>query len=546
MKRRLSLGLDLSTQKLSATVVDIDRRENVHEHSLDYARDSRLGDFGIRGRDYIVPPRVDGEADQPPDLYFASLDALFDDLKNAGVSLKEIVVINDSGQQHGHVYLNSDARLLFARLNQKESVQSDIVTLLSGCLAYGLAPIWMTSNTVEQAEFVRAFVGGKGPAIKLSGSDMPLRFTGSVVRRVAQQFPGAYRQTDCIQLISSLIPAILTGNSRVPTDYGNASGTSLMNYSRKQWSGLLVRATSDGLPGGATALRRKLPPIVPPDTIVGTIAAYFAGKYGFDESCRIVAGSGDNPQSKVLVAGDLLSLGTSLVNMVATDGKLLDMNGYANAMYDGVGRPFMFGCRTNGAMVWDQVRAMYGMGKEEYATAEGLLQQVPVGRNLVFWQPRMESFPVSAGFALSRAEGDKPSLGTDYAGVIETALAAVYHHSRGFARETTEPLHVTGGARNSPGIMRRVSAIWRRQVIPVAKGGAALGAAIAGACAFLQSNGEKADPEQLSTVLVQRGQAIQPKSEDVSAIHEAGGFMDRFTDEEAKLIKMHSAIPNRL
>jgi hypothetical protein len=48
-----------------------------------------------------------------------------------------------------------------------------------------------------------------------------------------------------------------------------------------------------------------------------------------------VAGSGDNPQSKVQVAGDLLSLGTSFVNMTSTDGKVIDKSGLANAMYDG-------------------------------------------------------------------------------------------------------------------------------------------------------------------------------------------------------------------
>ena len=88
-----------------------------------------------------------------------------------------------------------------------------------------------------------------------------------------------------------------------------------------------------------------------------------------------------------------LNLDTSLVNMVSTDGKTLDTNGFANAMYDGVGRPFMFGCRTNGTMVWDQLRAMYGMEKEEYGPAEEVLQQAPVAHYMVFWQPKNESFP---------------------------------------------------------------------------------------------------------------------------------------------------------
>jgi len=220
-ERRLALGMDLSTQSLSAVVLDIDSPTKVYEHSLDYLKDPRLDGFGIQRNDYIVPPRTGGEADQPPKMFFASLDAMFSDMEDAGVALKDIVVVNNSGQQHGHVYLNHSARSIFARLGEEDSKQSDLVTLLEGCLAYGLAPIWITSNTAKQAEFVRDYVGGKERVIKLSGSDAPLRFTGAVMRRVAQQFPEVYQQTDNIQLISSLVPAILTGNSKVPIDFGN-------------------------------------------------------------------------------------------------------------------------------------------------------------------------------------------------------------------------------------------------------------------------------------------------------------------------------------
>ena len=538
-ERRLALGMDLSTQSLSAVAVDIDSRTKVYERSLDYLKDPRLDGFGIQRKDYIVPPRTEGEADQPPKMFFASLDAMFSDMKDAGVALKDIVVVNNSGQQHGHVYLNHSAHSILARLSEEDSKQSDLVTLLEGCLAYGLAPIWMTSNTIKQAEFVRGYVGGKERMIKLSGSDAPLRFTGAVMRRVAQQFPEVYKQTDNIQLISSLVPAILTGNSKVPIDFGNGCGMSLMDYTHKRWSGLLIRATSDRLPGGEKAFRSKLPSIVAPDTIVGTIATYFIRKYGFAPACKIVVGSGDNPQSKVLVAGDLLSLGTSFVNMVSTEGRTLDMNGFANAMYDGVGRPFMFGCRTNGAIVWDQLRAMYGMEKEEYSPAEEALQRVPLAQNLVFWQPRNESFPSCGSFDLVRVGHATPNLGIDYAGLIETTLAAVHCHSRGFARETAEPLYVTGGATNSQGIMRRISAIWNRQVIPVETGGAALGAAVAGVYAFFKSEREEIDFDKFGASLLKKRDPIQPRREDVSAFYDSGGYLEKFAVEEAKLIAAH-------
>jgi xylulokinase len=538
-KRRLSLGLDVSTQSISAVVLDIDARSKVYEHSLDYYRDERLNTFGIRKEDYILPPETEGEASQPPELFFASLDAVFSDLKNA-VDPGDIVVINNAGQQHGHVYLNYEAKPIFHRLNEEGAVKSDLATLLKTSLAYHRAPIWMTSNTEEQAKFIRKHAGGKERAIKLSGSNMPLRFTGVVMRRTAEQHPEVYRRTDNIQLISSLVPAILMGNSRVPIDYGNACGTALMDYTQKRWSDVLMKAAADGLPGGDEALRSKLPALVAPDTLVGNIASYFVRKYGFSPGCKVAAGSGDNPQSKVLVAGDLLSLGTSLVYMVATDGKTLDMNGYANAMYDGVGRPFMFGCRTNGAMVWDRLRTMYGLAKEEYLLAEEALGRAPLAQSMVFWQPRSESFPPSGNIDMVRIGSETPGLGSDYAGIIETTLAAVYHHAQGFTKETSDPLYVTGGAKNSREIIRRVAAIWNRPITPIEEGGAALGAAVAGALAFLKSEGEKIDKERYIAGFLKRERSFPPKAEDILAFHRHGGYLDRFTVEESKLITLLS------
>ncbi len=535
---KLALGLDSSTQSLSATVIDINAAEKCFEHSLDYRADERLNRFGIR-EDYILPPREEGEAEQPPLMYLASLDALFADMREAGVPLESIRLINTSGQQHGHVYLNRDADTLFAQLNtsQGSGDMPDLKTLLEKVFAYPNAPIWMTANTVAQSDAVRKGVGGKAEMISLSGSDAPLRFTGAVMRRVGEQSPEQYASTAKIQLISSFVPAVLTGNANVPVDYGNACGMSLMNYRRKRWDSALLAATAHGLPGGVTEFRSKLPPLVPPDSVVGSLAAYYVEKYGFDPGCAVIAGSGDNPQAKVPVAGDLLSLGTSFVNMVSTDGDTLDPEGFANAMYDGINRPFMFGCRTNGAMVWDAVRANYNFTKEEYDPAEAALQAVVPGRFMTFWQPKTESFPVSGVFELIRTTSEQ-AFASDYTGIIETSLAALYTYSAVFTKQTHAPLFVTGGATDSPGIMRRVAGIWNRPTLPVEKGGASLGAAVAGVKALLARE-ETFDIETFSASLLRRGEPIQPNPADVAAYHGEGKYLQRFREKYEQITAEH-------
>lgn len=539
--QRLSLGLDSSTQKLQAIVIDIDTGEKVFDRTLNYRIDPRLKEFGLNN-DYILSPRNHGEADQPAKIYFASLDAMFEDIPPN--IRKNIVVINASGQQHGHVYLNEIARSFFDNVRtQKPDSDKNLASLLGLSLADDRAPIWMTSNTEVESAEIREYTGGKQTMIELSGSDSPLRFTGAIIRNRAKRDFQRVSDTWRIQLIGNLIPAVLTGNPDVPADFANACGMSLMDYRERQWSSKLIDAVSTGLSPSfrATELSDKLPKLVPPDSIVGVIARYFVEKYGFDAGCKVVAGSGDNPQSKVLVSGDLLSLGTSFVIMTSSCVDSRDMSGCANSMYDGIGRPFIFGCRTNGAMVWDKVRMeIHGLSKTDYETGEDTLRVTKVGgERMFFWQPKMESFPVSGIIPLTRVGYYNPYLSWDYNGVIETSLASVFINSQGFARQTREPLYVTGAATESPEIMRRVAAIWNRRVIPIEKGGASLGAAVAGAYSYSKSEPGFLGIEALNRAVLARGSPIEPRPDDVAAYHGEKGYLSRFRETEARLIKEH-------
>ncbi len=538
-EQRLSLGLDLSTQSLSAVVVDMATRRTMAACSLDYLADERLAGFGLE-KNYLLPPRRPGEADQPPLLFLAALDALFQDLREA-VDVTTIAVINVSAQQHGHVYLGEEAAAACHYLDTWGAETSDLVSLLGTCFAHDRAPVWMTADTSREAAAIRASAGGREKLIKLTGSDAPLRFTGPVIRRVGLNDRDVYERTWIIQLLNGFLAAVLTADARVPTDFGNACGTSLMDYGKKEWDDTLLAAAADGLPGGADALRDKLPDLVRPDAVVGKVCAYFVNKYGLPSDCLVAAGSGDNPQSKVLVAGDLLSLGSSLVVMAATDGTITDLSGASSAMYDGLGRPFVFGCRTNGALVWDEVRARYGLARDDHAAAEQALQQTEPGATLVLWQPRPESFPASGSFDLWRAEGTGAGLAEDYAGVIESSLAAVYRHSQNFTRTDEGPLYVTGGATASPGILRRAAALWDRAVVPVSGGGAALGAAAAGIVAWHSYRDEPFAFGEITTSLVAAGEPVVPAPEDVAAFHAPGGYLDRFAAAEDALIRDHPA-----
>jgi hypothetical protein len=70
--------------------------------------------------------------------------------------------------------------------------------------------------------------------------------------------------------------------------------------------------------------------------------------------------------------------------------------------------------------------------------------------------------------------------------------------------------------------------------VPLDEGGAALGAAVAGACAFLKLS--KKTGGKLGLEFIKSNQTVQPNPEDVAAFHRPGGYLETFAREEAKLL----------
>ena len=526
------LGIDASTQSLSAVLLDSKTGEILWSRSLAYRDDPRLLGFGFEHDTMVIPPREPGEAEQPPRLFIAALEALFSDLKAAGFDTAAIAAINTSGQQHGHVYLNAQAKADFAALRDASSAGGNLLNALAESFAYGGAPIWKTANTAAEAEHIRAATGGKAAIIERTGSDIPLRFAATVHRKLAIRYPAAYATTRHILQISSFIPAILAGDCTIPIDFGNACGTGLMNYKSRTWDDVVMKAVAGDLPGGTAALAAKLPPIAHPLAVCGTVAAYFQVKYGLSATCKIIAGSGDNPQSKVLASGDLLSLGTSFVYMISSPDGGVDAAGTANAMYDGLGRSFNFGCRTNGALAWDQLRLRHGLGAKDYAACDASLANTAPGSLMRFWHPDTESFPIVASNPEPvRLDNGPADFASDFAAVVDSSLGLVYRYGLKIAGTgaTTgqQAVSVCGGPSTSPGIMKRIAAIWNRPAVQAGQAGAALGAAVAAAVALVPETERDAVAEKLRQAILAGKTVVQPDPAMVQAYHAPGGFLDQ-------------------
>jgi len=515
----LVMGIDSSTQSTSAVVLDRKTFKTVAEVKIKYRDDPRLVKYGLSDGAPVLPARETGEADQPASLFLDALDAMFEDLGPAVMG--RVAAIDLSAQQHGQVLLGAEGAKAIAALRESGAGAKGAPSLalrVGPGLAYDRAPIWMSANTAAEAEEIRAALGGREAVTARSGSDSPLRFSGAVLRRVAKRFPEVYSRTHRFHLISSFLPGVLAGDPDAPIDWGNGSGTSLMDWSGRKWDADLIAAVSAGLPGGAESLSSRLPRLVHPLTVVGKAAAYFVERHGLSPQCAIVAGSGDNPQSKVLANGALLSLGTSFVFMV--EGARPHVS--ANAMYDGLGRPFLFGCRANGALALESVALAHGLAADDFPATEKALASEAPGSAIRAVHLEREILPPAPA-------GTPPSLGSfakDYCAAVDSGLGLLAVASAPFAGAISE-IAVTGGVGRSPGILARIAAIWGVPATPIANAGASAGAAVAAACALVPEAERDALAARGRSVAASPGATVQPDPAAVKAYRAPGGFLDR-------------------
>ncbi|MGL5721462.1 MAG: FGGY family carbohydrate kinase [Brevinema sp.] len=454
----LVLGIDLSTQSCTLCVLDTEKKQIAAMESITYRSILKTIPSAMDAESLLVPAG-EGCAEQDPQIFLYAFEEGLSRLQPK-CPLSEIKAISISAQQHGHVYLNEKFNKIVTGL----SCQNPLAEVLKDTYAHPYAPIWRSSDTKIQADALRAAVGDAKFMIERTGSDSPLRFTGAVIKKFADNHPQVYQNSAQILLLNTWLAAILSSNPHTACDFGNAAGTSLMDYSTKTWDKTLVSTVGKGL-------EKKLPALTSPNSVAGTISLYFQQKYNFSPSCVIGVGTGDNPASKVLSSGDILSLGTSFVYMKNTDINTRDYTGTANAMFDGLGNPFTIFCRTNGAMVWDKVRELY---HADYKTASQALANTKDQFPIFLWQEEQESVPISP--ILQYRNVLNPTIESDYRGIVLSSLCLLHAYTATFG--ASSQLAVTGGPVSDPHILQLIAQIWECPVTVLPQGGAALGAAL--------------------------------------------------------------------
>jgi xylulokinase len=462
------LGLDSSTQSVTATAIDVDgaRRTILFERSFKY--DDALPRYGTR---HGVLPSADPKiAHGSPVMWSEALDTMLGNLaRDSGVDWSRLRAISGSAQQHGSVYVTAAARQRLGGLDPARP----LVDQLGGVFSRSTSPIWMDSSTTDQCAAIEAGVGGPRALARLTGSRAFERFTGPQIRKFAEEDPAAYAATDQVHLISSWMASLLAGR-HAPIDPGDGSGMNLMDLAARQWSPAAMQATAPGL-------AEKLPPVADSWTIAGTLSDYWQQKYRLP-SARIVAWSGDNPCS--LVGTGLVREGVVAISLGTSD-TIFGIMPAPRPSEDGTGHVFAsptgayMGMTVfkNGSLARERVRDQYGMSWKEFSAA---LDRTPAGNRgatmLPWFDPEITPLVLDPG--VRRFDLDPAQADANVRAIVEAQMMALALHSRWMDVRISR-IYATGGGSANRSILQVMADVFDAEVLQLETGNsAALGAAL--------------------------------------------------------------------
>jgi xylulokinase len=463
----LYLGLDSSTQSLTAVVIDVVGGEASVVLETSIAFDEALPHYGTR---HGVLPRTDPSvAVSSPVMWAEALDLMMARLAAGGLDLTRLAAISGSAQQHGSVYLAADAAARLAALDAARPLAAQVEPLLSRTVA----PIWMDSSTTAQCAEITAAVGGASVLAARTGSRAYERFTGPQIRKFATCDPDGYRRTGRIHFVSSFHASLLVGHD-APVDPGDGSGANLMDLATRQWWPEAVAAT-------APDLARKLPAIAPSSAVAGSLAPYWRKRHGLP-AAKVIVWSGDNPCSLIGVGlvreGRVaISLGTSDTIFGLMKTPRADPGGTGHVLGAPTGDYMGLTCFSNGSLARERVREAYRLSWTEFSRALASTPPGNRGRILLPWfEPEITPPVLTPG--VHRFGLDRDDVAGNVRGVVEAQQMALAIHSR-WMGVPLETIHATGGAAVNDQILQVMADVFGAEVYRSSvTNSAALGAAL--------------------------------------------------------------------
>ena len=498
---RYYLGLDSSTQSLSAILIDAESGQLVYEQSLNFS--TELPAYGVTGG--FIPSTTPGVVHAPPLMWVEGLDQLLMQMQSDNAPMREIVAVAGSAQQHGSVYVGTgfDARL------KNCNPQTPLHEQLQECFTRKTSPIWRDSSTTEQCAEITKALGGEDNVNQATGSIAIERFTGAQIKKFADTQPDAYANTAAIMLVSSFMASLFAGR-HVGIDFTDASGMNLLDIRNKQWHPEALACCGD-------QLQDKLKLAVNPQLLLGNIAPYFIHRYGFNLACKVLPWCGDNPSS--LIGLGLVEPGMTGISLGTSDtcfGLFKDlpesMSPWAHTFIAPTLDYMSLLCFKNGALAREAIRHQHQLTWEQFSACLDATSPGNQGAMMLPWFDS-EIVPKVEHAGVQRFLLESTDIAANCRAVIEAQMMAMSNHATAAGLQPTS-IRATGGASQNAAILQIMANVFGSpvDVLQTTSNSAALGAALR--AVFAIENKSWVETVQLFTK-VQHASRILPDADAV-------------------------------
>ena len=194
------LGLDSSTQSLSAIVIDTSEGRVVVDESVNFG--SELPAY--ESPQGVLPSQDPRVRHSDPLMWVEALELLLTRVRERGFNWSKIAGISGAGQQHGSVYLKEPLRDA-GRFKSSQSLVDQVRPLLS----YPTSPMWMDSSTGEECKEIAAAAGGRERVLvihaRVRRADHDFARRQIVERQLdhaCSRLAGFFEQPQCLKLLA--------------------------------------------------------------------------------------------------------------------------------------------------------------------------------------------------------------------------------------------------------------------------------------------------------------------------------------------------------
>ena len=473
----ITLGIDCGTQSLKTVALDGDSGQILASASKPYG---------------LIEGLPAGHAEQDPQIWWDALrETVGKVLSDLGSRKSEVGGIGISGQQHGFVPLDANHQVIRP------------------------AKLWCDTSTTAQCDEIRSKLGGREKTIALAGNDILPGFTAPKILWLKQNEPANFAKLAHVALPHDFLNLRLTGSLRM--EFGDASGSALMDVRTRSWSRPVCDAIDQDL-------FSKLPPLASSLEPVGTLLPALAEEWGLSSKVVVSAGGGDNMMAAIGTGNTkpgvvTASLGTSGTIFACCDKPVIDPQGEIAAFCDSADHWMPLLCTMNVTVATEAFRTLFGW---DHVRMDAEISSVPPGADGLLFLPylqgeRTPNLPHGCGVLHGMTTSNLTPAHMARAAMEGVTLGMAYGLRRmeSLGLKPTE-IRLTGGGSQSPAWRQILADVFGYPVVTMESAeGAALGAAIQALHAATPGGSLEALAERCSPV--QSGSRLEPKRADFYA-----------------------------